>query len=140
MKRDWILIKELLQKFEDETIVSYIRELMLKRLDRELDESDEHWQERKEELAHFKAMVIAQLLLMEDANMIASCEIAITSRTACSISGPFPRLTMKGQDTLAALRNTSIWNKVKETAKEKALPITLELIFEVLKAAVKFNQ
>lgn len=139
MKRDWMLIKQLLQKFEDETIKEYLSGLMAEKVERRLDESEEQWQERKKESDHFKAMVLAQLLLMEDSGMIAGCEINILNRTAFTLPGLFPRLTMKGQDTLDALRNRGIWTKVKDTAKERALPITLELIFEVLKAAVRVN-
>lgn len=139
MKRDWMLIKQLLQKFEEESIKEYLSELMSETVARTLDESDEQLRERKGELDHFKAMVLAQLLLMEDSGMIAGCEIGINGRTKFTLSGLFPRLTMKGHDTLDALRNQGIWAKVKDTAKERALPITLELIFEVLKAAVRIN-
>ena len=66
MKRDWMLIKQLLQKFEDETIKEYLSGLMAEKIERRLDESEEQWQERKKESDHFKAMVLAQLLLMED--------------------------------------------------------------------------
>ena len=78
MKRDWMLIKQLLQKFEDETIKEYLSGLMAEKIERRLDESEEQWQERKKESDHFKAMVLAQLLLMEDSGMIAGCEINLS--------------------------------------------------------------
>lgn len=137
MRRDWMIIKQLLQKFEEETIGEFLFKLMNEQISRELDESEKEFRARVKELEEFKALVLAQLLLMDDAQMISGCEVLVTGRSKCNISGPFPRLTMKGHDTLEALRNQSIWGKVKETAKEKALPITLELIFEVLKVAVK---
>ena len=52
MKRDWMLIKQLLQKFEDETIKEYLSGLMAEKVERRLDESEEQWQERKKESDH----------------------------------------------------------------------------------------
>ena len=94
MKRDWMLIKQLLQKFEDENIKEYLSGLMAEKVERRLDESEGQWQERKKESDHFKAMVLALLLLMEDSGMIAGCEINILNRTEFSLPVLLHRLTM----------------------------------------------
>lgn len=46
-------------------------------------------------------------------------------------------LTWKGQDYLASIKNNKVWEKVKESAFEKGLDLTLDII---AKLAAKYSQ
>ncbi len=70
--------------------------------------------------------VIAEhLLLMKEAGLIRNINAKqyVTGSTMLSIGN----LTNEGYDTLEKFRNDTVWNKTKEIARDKGLPMLIDI-------------
>ena len=132
MQRNWTVIRDLLEHFEDETIEGFLSEIKqghrydstLTPEENQLAQADS---ERKADI------VFGHLLLLTDSELIEGVIRVQPTLGKWSYSLRNPRLTMKGHDALDAIRSDTVWNEVKAKAKEAALPVTLELILAVLR-------
>ena len=79
-------------------------------------------------------IVNAHLELMEQAGLIKLS----AARTKIIVVVTDAELTWNGHDYLNAIRNETVWNKVKENAKEKGIQLT-ELSFGMLKEYAVFE-
>lgn len=130
MKRSWDIIRELLEKFENETISDFL-EKVCEAPDETLDEIK---QKKREE---YRDLVFGHLLLLQDSELVTGIE-AVDPRPAGKwfYKLKSPRLTMAGHDTLGALRSKTVWDAIKQKAEAASIPITLELIKAGIKALV----
>ena len=132
MQRNWTVIRDLLEHFEDETIAGFLSEIRQgHRYDSTLTpEENQLAQADSEKKAD---IVFGHLLLLMDSELVEGIVSAQPAAGSWSCVLRNPRLTMKGHDALDAIRSDTIWNEVKTKAKEAALPVTLELILAVLR-------
>ncbi|MBQ0163090.1 MAG: DUF2513 domain-containing protein [Treponema sp.] len=79
-------------------------------------------------------VVVKHLELMEQANLV-NASIVRTKQYSTVMDAS---LTWDGHDYLNAIRNETVWNKVKENVKEKGIQLT-ELSFGMLKEYAVFE-
>lgn len=131
MQRDWKTVKFLLEKFEQDEIDEYLDSVgAAPKSDALL--SLEEQSARKEQARQQNLYIFGHLLLLIDAGLVQGVTVASGAKEF-HFSTLCPRLTMKGHDTLDAIRSDTVWDAVKRRAKESAMPVTLELILAVLK-------
>ena len=79
--------------------------------------------------------VIAEhLLLMKEAGLIRNINAKqyVTGSTMLSIGN----LTNEGYDTLEKFRNDTVWNKTKELARDKGLPMLIDIFSQVASTVI----
>lgn len=79
--------------------------------------------------------VIAEhLLLMKEAGLIRNINAKqyVTGSTMLSIGN----LTNEGYDTLEKFRNDTVWNKTKEIARDKGLPMLIDIFSQVASTVI----
>ena len=119
MKRDWDLIKKILEIAEERPHATCNLETFLK----EFPEGTE------------KPILEGHIRLMLSGGLFESRN---PSPTRDLLAWSFC-LSWKGHDFLDSIRNETIWSKVKETLKEKALTVPFEILFKLLNAAIAKN-
>lgn len=133
MRRNWTTIRELLERFETEDINGFLQSANAPVSYDSTATTAENDKNRAEQVARADA-VFGHLLLLMDSDLVdgvKTAEPTVSGRWVFSLHNP--RLTMKGHDTLDAIRSDTVWNAVKQRAKDSAMPVTLELILAVLK-------
>lgn len=79
--------------------------------------------------------VIAEhLLLVKEAGLIRNINAKqyVTGSTMLSIGN----LTNEGYDTLEKFRNDTVWNKTKEIARDKGLPMLIDIFSQVASTVI----
>jgi len=81
--------------------------------------------------------ILGHLQLLTENGYIAGIRISqgASGDYACSYS--HPRLTMAGHDLLDTMRSKTLWEKVKSTAKEKSVELTLDAVKVFAASALK---
>lgn len=133
MRRNWPTIRELLERFETEDINEFLQSANAPVSYDSTATNAENDKNRAEQAARADA-VFGHLLLLMDSDLVSgviTVEPSVSGRWVFSLKNP--RLTIKGHDTLDAIRSDTVWNAVKQRAKDSAMPVTLELILAVLK-------
>ena len=72
--------------------------------------------------------------LLHEAGLIKDCKIIYASNRIVSFG--VSSLTWEGHDFLDKIREDTIWNKTKGLIKNKALPMTLDVIKEIATAVI----
>ena len=72
--------------------------------------------------------------LLHEAGLIKDCKIIYASNRIVSFG--VSSLTWEGHDFLDKIREETIWNKTKGLIKDKALPMTLDVIKEIATAVI----
>lgn len=74
-------------------------------------------------------VIVEHLLLMKEAGLIRNINAKqyVTGSTILNIGN----LTNEGYDTLEKFRNDTVWNKTKEIARDKGLPMLIEIFNQV---------
>ena len=74
------------------------------------------------------------LLLMQEAGLIRNINAKkyVTGSTILSIGN----LTNEGYDTLEKFRNDTVWNKTKEIARDKGLPVLIDIFSQVASTVI----
>lgn len=78
-------------------------------------------------------IVMEHLLLMYDAGLIQSIQKASTLDQPIYLAG---NLTNEGYDLLDKIRENTVWNKTKQIAKEKGLPMIVETVKVIATAII----
>ena len=129
MKRDWTILRGVLEDVEQERLEDSIR--AVGEADRLADACGEP-SEKKED-AYFEHLVLAI-----EAGLVAGVEVATSPAPPPWHYGTiYPRLTMSGHDVLDSLRSKTVWGAVKAAAAKHAVPVTLDLIKAVASAIAK---
>lgn len=120
MKRDWDLIKDILEQVEANTLSDYIRQN--KYLD-SVENPDDF-------LGHIEILI--------EAGIIKNC------RVERSDSGKFEYwdfrgayITMQGHDLLDAIRNKRLWNRIRKKALKAGISLSWEFIRIAIPIAIK---
>ena len=137
MKRDWNLIRAVLEAAESETLDDFVRksgadcdedDLTQMERDRLIDENAKKY--RHDVLGHLERCIDAGFLKGIRANYYSDGSLA----NADVFRGA--RLTMQGHDFLAQLRDRNTWKRIKETAKQTGVQLTVQSICEIGKYLV----
>lgn len=126
MVRNWDTIRALLERFEDETILSFVKEF--DELPGDVAVMDR--EEREKFIAErdrIEAQVFGHLQLLLDAGYVDGMTIR-PNRDGFVYGFDHPRLTMVGHDAIDAMRSKTVWSWVKEQTETLGIPITVELI------------
>lgn len=73
-------------------------------------------------------------ILLHEAGLIKDCKIMYASNRIASFG--VSSLTWEGHDFLDKIREDTVWNKTKRFIKDKALPMTLDVIKEIATAVL----
>lgn len=124
MKRDWDLIRKQLTDVEEE-------KGLFSEIPPEPDLTDQGWDTYESQLKEHRAI---------ESRIFGHYELLVNNgyidglRVLRSVDGLFsyglhsPRLTMSGHDLLDTMRSTTIWEKIKATAKSKGIELTFDAI------------
>lgn len=106
MKRDWELVREILMKIESlGTIKDVVRPKDFENYDEET--------------------VSYHIYLLEQAGLI---EAIVKKHHNTGIFALASNLTWSGHEFLDAIRDESVWNKIKSIAKEKGIDMPFEIV------------
>lgn len=114
MKRDWDVIREVLLKVEEGNG------------DKEISSEDFPEPER--------ALVAYNMLLLREAGLVDG------GGRDPSMGPPHAfvnRMTWEGHELLDSIRDDTAWNRIKETAKEKSVDLTIDTIKILAKAILE---
>lgn len=114
MKRDWEIIRAILIRLEESTTPNSIVKM--------------------KDFEGFEDQIVAyNMRILRDAGCI-DANIHETSTGDNKISTAIARkLTPKGHDLLDAIRNESVWGKIKEKFQSKGLDMTVDLVINLSK-------
>lgn len=111
MKRDWDLVREILEKVEDGSLQTYLSKENF--IDKGITEED----------------IFGHIEIMLDAGILKN---GIVSR---GWGGKFSRwdmqgifISMQGHDLLDALRDQTVWMRIRQKARQSAVSISWEFI------------
>src|ERR1035437_8585436 len=130
MRRDWDLIrKQLTDVEEDKALFSEILP--------EPSLTDQGWDTYETQLKEhqdIKNRILGHFELLVNNGYIDGLQILRSADGILTYGLHSPRLTMSGHDLLDTMRSTTIWEKIKATAKAKGI----ELTFDAIKALGAF--
>lgn len=135
MKRDWEIIKQLIFKFRDDSIMDYLQQ--------EIDcepgtfnlMSYEDRKKAREERQRRNDIVLEHIKLMQEDGLVSGIEVRPLPDGYTYQLKQAPRLTSLGQSFAEALEITKdggFWNKVLKKAKEDVVPVSIELITKII--------
>jgi len=113
MKRDWEIIREVLQKVEDSSDTIKLKDFS---------------EDNAEKYSYHVELLIESELIAGEMESHIGCPV---------LDFNIERLTWAGHDFLDAVSNNSIWNKTKKVLKEKGLGMSFDII---KKTAIKFAE
>lgn len=119
MKRNWDLIKVILQEVESETLVSYVV--------------------GRGFVPHFTENdVLGHIEILTDAGILRGAVIKRNMQGAISqYSLDTTYLTMAGHDLLDCLRDNSTWSRICDKAKKAGITITWEFLKQAIPVVLK---
>lgn len=127
MRKDWKIIRGLLEKFEDENISNYLSTVGVLPDSVQLENFDTR-ETLKFEAKTQEKLIFGHLLLCLDGGFIEGLQIKAGANFDYSYSLCSPRLTLRGHELLEKLRNKAVWEKVRAGAASLGVPLTVEAI------------
>lgn len=124
MKRDWDLIRKQLTDVEEEN--DLFSDIPPKPTWKD-QESDVYEKQLKEYRA-IVGRISGHFELLINAGYIDGLQIVRSADGLFSYGLHSPRLTMPGHDLLDTMRSSTIWEKIKATAKTKGIELTFDAI------------
>ena len=113
MKRDWNIIREVLQKIEDSSNNVELKDF---------------FEDNTQEYSYHVELLIEAELISGEMESCMDCPVSDFT---------IERLTWSGHNFLDTIRSDSIWNKTKNILKEKGLGMSFDII---KKTAIKFAE
>jgi hypothetical protein len=126
MKRDWDLIRKQLTDIEEEKDI--FADLPRQTPKWEDGETEEEYSKRYSESRSIENRILGHLELLIDSGFIEGIQIIRSLDGAMHYARSNPRLTMPGHDLLDTIRSATVWNKVKEVAKNKGLELSFDTV------------
>ena len=124
MKRDWDLIRKQLTDIEEEND-------LFSDIPPEPAWHTQEWDVFEKQLKEYRTIegrIFGHYELLVNAGYVDGLQL---DRSADGLFGyglHSPRLTMAGHDLLDTMRSSTIWEKIKETAKTKGIELTFDAI------------
>lgn len=136
MKRDWSLLLCILAHIESETLAEFLSDAEHSNWEegQTLSQRNAQNSKRDKELR----LILLHLKLLIDGRFVTGVIIRVTSDGHLVYGcAPEALLTNQGYDLLESLRQDSFWERIKKTAKEKALPLTFDAVKELSAFIIK---
>lgn len=130
MRRDWNIIRDLLKATEEDRLLEFLDDK-----DAEVDRAST--EAEREKLEKISSNYYGHLELLIDDDAIRGITVDCSNCGSWSYGSGRPRLSTSGFDLLDALQSKTVWARVRDYAKENALPITGALVREVLLRAIQ---
>lgn len=130
MKRDWDLIRKQLTDVEEEND-------LFSDISPEPVWTDQSWDTYEKQLKEHRAIesrILGHFELLVNNGYVDGLQVLRSADGLFSYGLHSPRLTMAGHDLLDTMRSSTIWEKIKTTAKTKGI----ELTFDAIKALGAF--
>ncbi len=124
MKRDWDLVRKQLTDVEEENE-------LFSELPSQPVFLEQGWDTYESQLKDHRAIenrIFGHFELLVNNGYIDGLEIIRSADGLFSYGLHDPRLTMLGHDLLDTIRSTTIWEKIKATAKTKGIELTFDAI------------
>lgn len=124
MKRDWDLIRKQLTDVEEEND-------LFSDIPPEPVLMDQGWDAYESQLKEHRAIenrIFGHFELLVNHGCIDGLQVLRSADGLFSYGLHSPRLTMSGHDLLDTMRSTTIWEKIKVTAKTKGIELTVDAI------------
>lgn len=124
MKRDWDLIRKQLTDVEEEN--DLFSDVPL-----EPTWTDQSWDVYEEQLKKYRTIenrIFGHFELLVNNGYIDGLQIIRSADGLFHYGLHSPRLTMAGHDLLDTMRSTTVWEKIKTTAKTKGIELTFDAI------------
>lgn len=114
MQRNWDVVRKILIKLEElGTTTSFLHQDQVNGYDPEL--------------------VAYHMQLLGEADLIkANCHITTAGLLECAAH----RMTWKGHEFLDHIRQDTVWNQVKRTAREKGIDLSIDVIVNIAKTYI----
>lgn len=139
MKRDWEIIKQLIFKFRDDSIMNYLQQesdLITNYLQQETHCAfSADATKAREEIQKRQQIELEHIKLMQEDGLVSGIEVWTLAGVYDYQRKQSPRLTSLGQSFAEALEITKdggFWNKVLKKAKEDVVPVSIELITKIM--------
>lgn len=133
MKRDWDLIRKILTDIEDDSDV--LKEIP--EIPRWGDEVYEDFESRLNAATREQRRIATHLEMLIESGYIDGISVQRGADLHFSFGLFDPRLTMAGHDLLDTMRSSSVWQKIKDGAKQKGLELTFDVIKALAKEVIK---
>ncbi len=124
MKRDWDLIRKQLTDIEEEN--DLFTEVPEEPVWKDQDEAT--FMKELNEYRTTQNRIFGHLEMLINAGYIDGLQIDRSADGAFYYGLHSPRLTMAGHDLLDTMRSTTIWEKIKATAKAKGIELTIDAV------------
>ncbi|MFA6052434.1 MAG: DUF2513 domain-containing protein [Methylobacter sp.] len=124
MKRDWDLIRKQLTDVEEEND-------LFSEIPPEPVWTDQGWDSHEKQLKEHRAIksrILGHFELLVNNGYIDGLQVSRSADELLSYGLHSPRLTMAGHDLLNTMRSSTIWEKIKATAKIKGIELTFDAI------------
>jgi len=124
MKRDWDLVRKQLTDVEEEND-------LFSDIPPEPAWKDQEWAVYEKQWNEYRAIegrIFGHLELLVNSGYIDGLQLVRSADGLFSYGLHSPRLTMAGHDLLDTMRSTTIWEKIKATAKTKGIELTFDAI------------
>ncbi len=121
MKRDWKIIRKILEHVEVEDLKTYLEEDLY---GPELHTTEDIF------IGHIEILVDAGIIRNAEVRRMASGPISL-----CDVNGVY--ISMEGHDLLDALRDASVWSRIIAKAKRVGVSISWEFIKAAIPAVMK---
>ncbi len=133
MKRDWDLIRKQLTDVEEENdLFSDMPATPFWG-----DQEEEVYVQQLKVHRAIEGRFFGHLELLVDNGYIDGLQVLRSGSGTFDYSYHSPRLTMAGHDLLDTMKSTTIWEKIKATAKSKGLELSLDAIKALGAVALK---
>ena len=124
MKRDWDLIRKQLTDVEEENdLFSDVPPEP-----KWEDQNEKTYMKQMDEYQAIEERIFGHFELLIKAGYVDGLTISRGAGGHILYSMSKPRLTMAGHDLLDTMRSTTIWEKIKVTAKTKGIELTFDAI------------
>lgn len=133
MKRDWDLIRKLLTDVEEDND-------LFSEVPPEPVWENKEWDIYEKEINEHRVIegrIFGHLELLVNTGYIDGLQVVRSADGLFSYGLHSPRLTMAGHDLLDTMRSTTIWEKIKTTAKTKGIELTFDAIKALGAVALK---
>lgn len=122
MKRNWTVIRVLLEQVEAEHLSDFIR-------------SQEY---ARDALTADPDILLGHIEILIDAGILKNCSVNRSPAggfDSWDLRAPF--ITMAGHDLLDALRDATVWNSIKERARKAGISLSWEFIKAAIPAVMR---
>lgn len=124
MKRDWDLLRKQLTDIEEENdLLSEIRAKPVW-----TTQAWDTYETHLKEYLAIEARILGHYELLINNGYIDGLQVLRSADGSFSYGLHSPRLTMLGHDLLDTMRSTTIWEKIKVTARTKGIELTFDAI------------